>query len=170
MIHIYWGFGKGKTSTLNGSTIRAKGAGMSVVVFRFLKGKNTSEDILLKKLGINVYKTQSSEKFVFQMNDEEFNKTKQELEKIINKLKEVAPKYEMVILDEFIDLAANNVNLMTEDEIISLVNSLGDDKEILISGHTKLNKLFNNADLITEYSPTKHYFQKGVKARKGIEY
>jgi len=170
MTHIYWGLGKGKTSTLNGSAIRAKGAGIKVVVFRFLKGRETSEDKILKKFDINVYKDQSSEKFVIQMNEEEFKKTKEELNKTIKKLKKIFNSYEMIILDEFIDLAAENVNLMSEDEIISIIESLGDDKEILISGHTKLEKLFKKADLITEYTPTKHYFEQGIKARKGIEY
>ena len=169
MKHIYWGLGKGKTSTLNGSAIRAMGAGMSVVIFRFLKGRETSEDALLKKLDIPIYKSQTSKKFVVQMSDEEVIKTKEELKLIINELKRISFSYEMIILDEFIDLAAKNVNLMTEDEMIKIIESLGN-KEILMSGHTKLEKLFNRMDLITEYAPTKHYFEKGIQARKGIEY
>ena len=75
MIHIYYGFGKGKTSTLNGSAIRAKSAGLKVAYVRFLKGRFTSENNLLEKCGIKIENFHHTTKFTIEMNEEEFKET-----------------------------------------------------------------------------------------------
>lgn len=169
MIQIYYGDGKGKTSCLNGSAIRAKGAGLNVIIFRFLKGIETSEDIKLKEPGIIVMKVHVGTKFVFQMKDDEKQLLKKHIAEVINFIKLNKDKYDMIILDELLDLVAKNVLMTTEEEILELVNTIKD-KEVLISGHTKIKKLFNQADLITKFKKEKHYFDKGVQSRKGIEF
>ena len=35
--------------------------------------------------------------------------------------------------------------------------------------HSMISQLIANADLVTEMQVIKHYYQKGVAARKGIE-
>ena len=170
MQHIYWGLGKGKTSTLNGSAIRAKGAGFNVAVFRFLKGRKTHEDDQLEKLGIPVISLHSSVKFVIEMDEKEKEQAIKDVKSTMIKILQMQEKLDMIILDEFIDLAAKNVNIVSELEIIKFLEKINKRKEILMSGHTKLQNLFNKVDLITEYTPIKHYFEKGIKARKGIEF
>lgn len=171
MLHIYYGMGKGKSSTLNGSAVRATGAGMKVVLFRFLKGRKTSEDSMLRKIGIPVYKAQTNEKFVIQMNDEEKKQTKIELLEILEKLKNIYKDFDLIILDELLDLIVDNVSLLKEQEIVDLLQELkSSKKEIMISGHYKNEGIFKLADLITYYNPEKHYFEQGQQARKGIEF
>lgn len=169
MIHIYYGLGKGKTSTLNGSAIRAIGANMRVGYFRFLKGRKTNEDSQLEKLGIKVMSLHPSEKFVLQMTPEEVFKSRDAAKSTMQFILLNKDKYDLIILDEFLDLAAHNVNFLTETAMLEFLDHL-QEKEVLISGHTKLEKLFEQADLITHYQPEKHYFEKGVKAREGIEF
>lgn len=170
MIHIYWGLGKGKTSTLNGMALRAKGADLKVGIFRFLKGRETSEDAILRGAGINVLSFHSSNKFVLQMSPEESFKARSEAIAGMKYIATNKKNFDMIILDELLDLCASNVNFLTENQLIEFVESLGDEVEVVLSGHTKLDNLFNKSDLITEYTPTKHYFEKGIKARKGIEF
>lgn len=169
MIHIYYGLGKGKTSTLNGSAIRAHGANLKVAIFRFLKGRQTNEDAMLEKLGIKVMSLHPSEKFVMQMTPEEVFKSRDAARSTMQFILMNKDKYDMIILDEFLDLAAHNVNFLTEVNIVEFLQKL-EGKEVLVSGHTKLPRVFKVADLITYYEPEKHYFEKGVKAREGIEY
>lgn len=169
MIHIYYGDGKGKTSTLNGSAIRAKGAGLNVKVFKFLKGVESSEDDLIRDLGIIVTKVNVGKKFVFQMNEQEKSQLKKLVDEILFYIKTNIEKFDVIILDEFLDLTAKNVKMLTEDEVMEFINSIKH-KEILISGHTKIKKLFKEADLITKFMKERHYFDKGVNARKGIEF
>lgn len=169
MLHIYYGLGKGKTSTLNGSAIRAQGANMKVAYFRFLKGRKTNEDSQLEKLGISVVALHPSEKFVMQMTPEEVFSARNAAKSMMSFILMNKHRYDMIILDEFLDLAAHNVNFFTETDLLDFLDKLKD-KEVLVSGHTKLERVFAAADLITHYHPEKHYFEKGVKAREGIEY
>ena len=161
--------GKGKTSTLNGSAIRAHGAGMKVGVFRFLKGRKSSEDEVLKNAGIKVMSLHPSEKFVIEMDPTEKFKArdavKSQLQYIINNQKQ----FDVIILDELIDVVDKTVNFLTETDLIEFLDCLKD-KEILISGHSKLDRLFEKSDLITFYNSEKHYYDKGVNARRGIEF
>ena len=43
MIHIYYGFGKGKTTSALGLGVRASGGGLNVVLVQFLKDNKSSE-------------------------------------------------------------------------------------------------------------------------------
>ena len=166
MIHIYYGFGKGKTSTVNGSVLRAKGAGLKPIIFRFLKGRPTSENDVIKSLDIPVYSNHPSSKFVIEMDEKEKklsnDKALEQLDLVLTKSKE----YNFIVLDEVIDLI--HVKFITEDKLISLLKKIPDTCEVLITGHYKFDKLFDLADLITYYDPQKHYFKKRA-AKKGIE-
>ena len=42
--------------------------------------------------------------------------------------------------------------------------------EIIITGRYAPQELIDCADLVTEMKEVKHYYTKGVEARKGIEY
>jgi cob(I)alamin adenosyltransferase len=42
--------------------------------------------------------------------------------------------------------------------------------ELIITGHKLFEGLEERIDLITENRKVKHYFDKGIQARKGIEY
>jgi cob(I)alamin adenosyltransferase len=167
MIHIYYGFGKGKTSTLNGSAVRAKSAGLKVAYVRFLKGRHTSENELLSKMGIEIENFHYSTKFTIEMSEEEFSETQKQVNKGLARLKELINNVDVLLVDEFLDLVITK--LATENQIVNILKT-NKTSEILISGHYKLDKIFNVADLITHYEAEKHYFDSGIKARKGIEF
>lgn len=169
MIHIYWGMGKGKTSAVNGTAVRAIGADLKVLIVRFLKGRETSEDKILSNIGIDIIKKHSSSKFIIEMNESEKEIAKNDVNNTISEVIKKFKKYDMIILDEALDLCAHNVNLLTQKELLTFVKKLSP-KEILITGHITIPELFDNADLISEINPTRHYFEKGVQARKGIDF
>lgn len=171
MFHIYWGLGKGKTSTLNGSAIRALGAGLRVGFYRFLKGRESHENNILEKMGISVHLFHFSSKFVIEMNEQEKKQTQAIIKQGIDDLIANKNNYDVILIDEFIDLAAKNVAMISEEQMVEVIQKLEPQtREILVSGHTHLPKIFALANLITYYDSQKHYFTQGVKARKGIEF
>ncbi|WP_128008671.1 cob(I)yrinic acid a,c-diamide adenosyltransferase [Mycoplasma sp. ATU-Cv-508] len=171
MLHIYWGFGKGKTSALNGSAIRAKGAGMRVAYYRFLKGRPSSENEILKLVGVPPVHFHHTGKFVIEMDQNEKEKTRKIVYEGLEQIKKTKDQFDVIIIDEILDLAASSVQLFSEQYLANFFKKLGIEKrEVLISGHVKLKQVFDLADLITHFEPQKHYFNRGLKARQGIEF
>ena len=77
-------------------------------------------------------------------------------------------KYDLVVLDEA--TIALFFNLSTVDELINSINKKKMKTELVITGRYAPEKLIEQADLVTEMKDVKHYYTKGVEARKGIEY
>lgn len=171
MIQVYYGLGKGKTSSSNGMALRMFSLNKNIKIYRFLKGRVTSEDEALSKMGIFINKVNINEKFVYQMSDIEKDKLRQLVENVMTEILEKANKNDIYILDEFIDLSDDTVQLVSERKQVEFIKELNDkSQEIIITGHRMFSELEQLADLITLFENKKHYFDRGVTARKGFEY
>jgi len=171
MIHIYCGNGKGKTSILNGMVVRAVGANLNIKYLRFLKNRETSENKVLNKIGIEVESSyQFSTKFIWEMNEAEREMFKQETLNGIENLKKYLQddSIDLILLDEILGVVENK--FITEDELITLLLNRNPKIEVALSGRKIFKKLEDIADLISVVEPKKHYFEKKVIARLGIEY
>ncbi len=84
--------------------------------------------------------------------------------------KEVISKneHDMVILDE-INVAVD-FGLLGVDEVLELVKSKPVEMELILTGRYAPQEIIEIADLVTEMREIKHFYQKGVEARKGIEF
>lgn len=171
MIHVYCGDGKGKTTCALGLAIRAAGAGMNVVIVQFLKGSHTCELDSLKKLpNITVLRNEKDYGFVNNMTAEQLEQVTSEHNKNLDEaLKLIATgKCDMLILDEV--TYVYEIGLADKTKIDHLLTDTPDGLELVITGRNP-NKLFiDNADYMTEMKQIKHPFEKGISARKGIEY
>lgn len=182
-LHIYYGYGKGKTTCAIGLAVRALGAGKKVVIIQFDKGYNSEiehyaeRNILrkLKELGFNIelYPTgcermNTDGTFRFKNSDEDFKEAKRGLaiaEKFIDN-----PQQDLLILDEAI--AAVTYNLLSKEDIERLILKFKQNRkyEFVMTGHKIWQFIEDNADLITEMRKVKHYFDNGIPARPGIEF
>lgn len=171
LIQLYTGDGKGKTTAAIGLAIRASGQGKKVVFLQFLKSGdfNSGEEKVLKKLkNIKFIKfNEQSPVFNKKLNLKYLkNKSEKNIEqaiKIIN-----SGKYDIVILDEI----THHFKFKTIkiNEFFNKIKKRPDCVEIVITGRWILKELINKADLVTEMKNIKHPFDKGIFARKGIEY
>jgi cob(I)alamin adenosyltransferase len=73
-----------------------------------------------------------------------------------------------VVLDE-INVAVY-YHLIAIEDVISLIKKKPSHVELILTGRRADTRLIEIADLVTEMVKVKHPFDKGVKARKGIEY
>jgi cob(I)alamin adenosyltransferase len=153
MIQIYYGYGKGKTTAAIGQGIRARGAGMSVSLVQFLKDCNSGE---LGAVDFEIFKAPESLPFNPGREYQEW------VDSAIGFIENC--KSDMIILDEFLDAIPE---FISEETALRLMNK---NAEIIITGHKEIKSLFENADYITHMEKIKHPFDKGVKARKGIEF
>ena len=93
MIHIYYGYGKGKTSSAIGAGMRAKGAGKSVFFTQFLKDNKSSE---LSVLPFDIFEAPESVPFNPDSSYKEWT------DSALNAAKN--SPCDFIILDEFLDV------------------------------------------------------------------
>lgn len=167
MIQVYTGNGKGKTTAALGLALRAAGAGLKVYIGQFAKGRNYSELKALKKLkNIKIEQFGSSCFIKKSPQRKDIELAKQGLEKI----KKIISKksYDIIILDE-INIALN-LRLLELKDVAGLIKKAPKKIELVLTGRYAPLKILKIADLVSEIKELKHYFKKGVKARKGIEF
>lgn len=167
MVHLYYGYGKGKTSAAIGFALRAAGAGMRGLCFQFLKGNNSSERKLLDKL-TDVISGRDNEKFIFQMNDEEKSEAAKYYSDIFDNIIGKCKDYDFVILDEITD--AVETGFISGEKLFDFINEYKGSTEIIITGHNPAEELIESCDYVTEMKKIKHPYDKGIRARRGIEY
>ena len=167
-IQVYTGDGKGKTTAALGLVLRAIGAGYKVLFCQFLKLGEFSEIKALKKnFPDNVTILQfGSGKFVKGKVDP---KDRERVENGLIQIKTMAlqEEYRVIVLDEI--NVAISLGLVEVKEVLNLIKCCGKDKEWILTGRNAPPALIDAADLVTEMRKVKHYFDKGVRARLGIE-
>ncbi len=183
MFHIYYGYGKGKTTAVMGLAMRALGAGKRVAIVQFDKGydgqnEHYAERIILRKLKemgfpIELYPTGAERMnadgtFRFKNTDEDFDEAKRGLQ--IAKDLIVKGDIDLLILDEAI--AAVVYHLLSKEDVESLIEIYNKKRkfELVMTGHKLWDGLEQKADLVTELKKVKHYFDEGIPARLGIEF
>jgi ATP:corrinoid adenosyltransferase len=172
MIQIYTGDGKGKSTAAIGQGIRAAGNGLNVVMIQFLKSNETGELKILGNLVENfkVIRMESKKDFVWNLDKEQIEELKNEINNEYNYAIELLKndKCDVLILDEILGVLKNG--FLSENDIINLFENKMNETEIIITGRNAPQSIIERADLVTEMVEVKHYFSRGVSARKGIEY
>lgn len=171
LIHIYCGEGKGKTTAAMGLATRCSGGGGKVLVFQFLKNDISGERKALGQLpNVTLLEGFKKIKFSKEMNRQEKEEAiqyyKQHLIEIEIKVKEEA--FQLLILDEVI--AAINLGFLEEREVVKLLNEKPEGLEVVLTGRNPSDKLQELADYISKIEKVKHPFDRGIKARKLIEW
>ncbi len=167
-IQVYTGDGKGKTTAALGLSLRAVGAGYRVFIGQFVKGMEYSETKTISNYfddKINIQQFGTGCFIKNEPSDEDIRRAQRGLEKIKQVIEE--NKYDIVILDEA--FIAVYFNLFTVDDLIEVLNLKKENQEIILTGRKAPKKIIEMADLVTEMKEIKHYYQKGIEARKGIE-
>jgi cob(I)alamin adenosyltransferase len=167
MIHIYTGNGKGKTTAALGLCLRAAGAGKTVFFCQFLKGRGTGEAAFLRKTaGVCVEQFGRSRFITGKPSAGDIRSAERGLRRAEEAV--LGGKFAMVILDEVHQ--ALELGLLDVEELLSILRRAPEEVEIVLTGRNAPAALIKKADLVSEVREVKHYFRKGVKARKGIEY
>lgn len=65
---------------------------------------------------------------------------------------------------------AYNWNLVDREKLENLINNRPNFLEIVMTGRNPEKFLMDAADYVTEMKCKKHPFEKGIQARKGIEF
>ena len=169
MLHIYCGDGKGKTTCSMGLAVRAAGHGRKVVVAQFLKCSNSGERIILEQLpNVNCLSVPEVMKFVFTMTDEEKAQTRAQMTDILRRAAEAGRQADLLVLDEL--NGAITTGMVALQDVLDFLDNRPEELEVVITGRDPAPELCQRADYITEMTKVKHPFDKGLNARKGVEW
>ncbi len=171
MLHIYFGNGKGKTTSSIGIAMRAAGYGRKILFVQFLKSEETGERKALRLIpNIELTPCPDKIKFVKFMTDEEKLMCKQDCRNIFDgSVRSVLTgKFDMVVFDEIFGAIENN--MLTETELFDFLANAPKNIEIVLTGHNPSQRVLELADYATEMKKVVHPYDKGVGARMGIEY
>lgn len=165
-VQIYTGNGKGKTTAGIGLAVRGAGAGLAVFVGQFLKQGDYSEIQALSRFENVTVEQFGMGKFVKGTpSEQEKTAARAGYERLRQVLMEKT--HDLVIVDE--GNVAVTCGLISQEELLALIDLKPDHVELVITGRGATPALIERADLVTEMREIKHYFQQGVRARKGIE-
>lgn len=165
-IHVYTGNGKGKTTCALGLSLRAVCAGKKVFFGQFIKGMKYSELDAIKFLPNFEMKQYGRDCFIKkEPTKEDIKMAKEALEEIGEVLK--SGEYDIVVMDEI--NIATYYKLVSVEDILKKIEDRAKHVEVIITGRYASEDIIKKADLVTEMKEIKHYYQKGVQARVGIE-
>ena len=166
-VQVYTGNGKGKTTAAFGLALRAAGAGLRVYIAQFVKGMKYSELDAVEKLSDSItIKQYGRDCFIYREPDSEDIRAAREGLKEVRKIMD-SGQYQMVILDEA--NIATYYNLFSVDDLLDFIKAKPEGVELVITGRMADPRIIEAADLVTEMKEIRHYYQKGVQARNGIE-
>jgi cob(I)alamin adenosyltransferase len=168
-VQVYTGGGKGKTTAALGLALRAAGHGLKTYIGQFLKGQDYGELASVKNISPLITVEQFGRKGFIHVtenpDEEDFQRARDGLEKCFKAMK--SSKYRIIILDE-INVAVH-FKLLTEDQVHQFLDKKPEGIEIILTGRYAPESFIERADLVTEMKEIKHYYKRGVQARKGIE-
>lgn len=191
LVHVYTGDGKGKTTAALGLAMRAAGNGLKVYIIQFLKACETGELVTVEKLP-NVTMVQFGVGMEGEMQrkiteyEEKLQKNKEsgttfafladmDEETACRKGFEHAKKiiasgdYDLVILDE-LNCVLNKGLIAVEEALELMKRENHPQTELVLTGWGAPEEIKQAADYVSFVQRIKHPYDRGIKARRGIEY
>ena len=172
---IYTGEGKGKSTASLGLMLRALGSGMHVYYVRMLKPRwktgelklcpeNFHPNLTFRNVphywALCVSKTIPEDVATMKV------KMKPEMEDLHEQVK--SGKYDLIIADEINYCIYRG--LLSVEKAIQIVEDRPKNVELVFTGRYAHEELVERADMVTEMKKIKHHFDKGIRARIGIEF
>ncbi|MDD5415670.1 MAG: cob(I)yrinic acid a,c-diamide adenosyltransferase [Candidatus Daviesbacteria bacterium] len=171
LVILYTGEGKGKTTAALGLVLRAVGHQKKCLVVQFGKAWFTGELEGVRHLKPYVKFIQGGKGFVKILGDDlplkEHKQVANDTFKLLSK-EIISGKWDVVVADEII--GATSSRLLPESLVLKLIADKPEELDLVLTGHHASKKLIGMADLVTEMREAKHPYQKGILAKKGIDF
>ena len=170
LVHVYTGDGKGKTTAALGLALRAVGHGLKAYVVQFLKGNIDYGELVAAQTfdGRLVIEQRGRETFVDPRNPDPVDV--ELARKALARSREVlvSGEWDLVVLDEVCVAVA--FGMLRPEDVLDVVEARAGHVEVVLTGRRAHPTFVEAADLVTEMRLVKHYYDRGVEAREGIEF
>lgn len=168
LLLINTGDGKGKSTAAFGTVMRALARGWKVAVVQFLKSGEWSvgEEKIARQLGVDWWAL--GDGFTWDSDDME------ESEAIALAAWDHSAQiirsgdYQLAVLDEV--TYPINWGWIDVDEVVEVLDGRPEKVNVILTGRDAPQRLVDIADTVTEMRKVKHAYDRGVMARRGIDY
>jgi cob(I)alamin adenosyltransferase len=174
LLMLNTGDGKGKTTAAIGVMVRAAGRGMECCMVQFMKSKTDryGEHESFEELGIEIHTMGAG--FTWDTNDRSTDiKTSEDTWTLcVEKMR--SGEYDLLVFDEL--LYVLSYGLLDMDAVIAEIREVRATQphlHLILTGRNvdnALQKMIDEADLVTEMTEVKHPFHAGIYAQQGIEF
>ena len=170
LVQVYTGNGKGKTTAALGQALRASGHNIKSLIIQFLKGGSYSGEVKAIENCVPLIKIYQAGSPFF-INKDKISEKDMDSNRKGLALAEDAAYGEndtgILVLDEI--NVAINLGIIKTEEIIKLIKNKRPDIELILTGRNAPQEILDIADLVTEMKEIKHYYNKNIPSRTGIE-
>ncbi len=168
VVLVNTGHGKGKSSAAFGVMARGWARGWRVGVVQFVKsGKwQTGERKLADHLGIEWHTL--GDGFTWESTDLDETAAKGRHAWQVAKDKLTSGDYDLLILDEI--TYAMSYGWVPVEDVVAALAARAPSTNVVLTGRNAPQELVDAADTVTEMRKVKHAYERGIRAKKGIEY
>ena len=171
MVHLNSGDGRGNTTTAMSLAVRCPGRGHRGPGPPGRTDGSSSELAPLSRTeGAEVVPQTRAFGFTWTLSPEEREEAGIYYSGLLEKTweKAAAGGYGLLVLDEALGACA--AGLIDEGRLLALLDSAPEGLEVVLTGRGPSQALLDRADYVTEMRKIKHPFDRGVAARRGVEY
>lgn len=156
-VQIYYGDGKGKTTSAIGQCIKAAGEGKQVIIVQFLKGKDSLELEFIKRLEpeIKLFRFEKSNKCYCDLSEEEKAEQDSNIRNGLNYIKKVLTTGEcdVLVIDEMLGLVDNHI--ISVEDVIQILRQKDEGVELILTGRVLPKELESYAEDIYQINTIK---------------
>ena len=163
------GNGKGKSSSAFGMVMRALGYGFKVAVVQFIKGEQLSgEELYLRDHCPQVKFHQMGTGFTWDTQDRSADIAAAEKSWAVAEQVLADEQYDLVVLDELTYMLS--FKYLDKERVLTALKSRPYEQSLVVTGRGGGSELADMADTVSEVKEVKHAYNKGVMARKGVDF
>jgi cob(I)alamin adenosyltransferase len=168
LVLVNTGHGKGKSTAAFGTAIRALARDWPVAVVQFIKSGDwrTGEEQILRQLGADWWAM--GDGFSWESSDLDASQARALAAWDHTCALLGAGDHRMLVLDEI--TYPINWGWIDLDEVLTTITGRVPTTSVICTGRQAPDALVEIADTVTEMRSVKHAFDRGVRARRGIDY
>jgi cob(I)alamin adenosyltransferase len=168
LVLVNTGHGKGKSTAAFGVMLRSLARGWRVAVIQFIKSDRwkVGEEKVARQLGVDWLK--GGDGFTWESPDLDESRARAIAAWALAKATIEAGKHKLVILDEL--TYPINYGWIDGDEVVAAIRARPEHVSIVATGREAPAALVEVADTVTEMVKVRHAYDRGVRARRGIDY
>jgi cob(I)alamin adenosyltransferase len=168
LVLVNTGEGKGKSTAAFGVIMRAVARGWRVCVIQFIKSDKwkVGEEKIGRQLGVEWLK--GGDGFTWESPDLDRSEGRAAAAWQLAAAAITGGQYQLVVLDEI--TYPMNWQWIDADEVIRAIRSRPPKVNVIATGRDAPQALIDVADTVTEMVKVRHAYDRGIRARRGIDF